>query len=221
MIEYIVRRDNMKKFALAVAILMLVSCVKKKEEIKTTILNYAGSVTINGKAVTSTGEAIKFGDLIQTGEASFCELVINEKNILRLNPGTKLTFNISEKENRLDLLQGWLAGITKNITAKDRTYLIKSPTSVAAVRGTSFCTKVENPNSTYFCVCNGKIELQSSKGEVADLVAAPHHSARRFKRANDGTISIDKNPGVLYHNDKGIEAMAQKINVTVDWNKAD
>jgi hypothetical protein len=211
----------MKKIAVAVAILMLVSCAKKKEEIRATILSYAGGVTINGKTIISAGEAIKYGDLIQTGEASFCELVINEKNILRLNPETRLAFNISEKENRLDLLQGWLAGITKNISAKDGAYLIKSPTSVAAVRGTSFCTKVEDPNSTYFCVCNGKIELQNSKGEIADLIEAPHHSARRHKRANDGTISIDKNPGLLYHNDKGIEALAQKINVTVDWNKAD
>ncbi len=211
----------MKAITVILAIMMMVSCAKKSDEIKTTILSYAGNVTINGKAATSVGQSIQYGDLIQTGTASFCELIINEKNILRLNPGSKLAFNISEKENRLDLLQGWLAGITKNITAKDRTYLIKSPTSVAAVRGTSFCTKVENPGSTYFCVCNGKIELQSSKGETADLVVAPHHAARRFKKAMDGTISIDKNPGVLYHNDKGIEALAQKINITVDWNKAD
>jgi len=211
----------MKKIVVALALLMLVSCAKKKEEIKTTILNYTGTVTVNGKDVASVGQEIKYGDVIQTGDLSLCELIINEKNILRLGQKSKLAFNISEKENSLDLIEGWLAGITKKITAKERTYLVKSPTSVAAVRGTSFCTKVENQNSTYFCVCNGKIELQNSKGEVSDMVISPHHSARRYKKEKDGTLSIDKNPGVLYHDDKGIESLAQKINVTVDWNKAE
>ena len=211
----------MKKIVVALALLMLVSCAKKKEEIKTTILNYTGTVTVNGKNVASVGQEIKYGDVIQTGAKSLCELIINEKNILRLGEKSKMAFNISEKENSLDLIEGWLAGITKKISSKERTYLIKSPTSVAAVRGTSFCTKVENPNSTYFCVCNGKIELQNSKGEMTDMVISPHHSARRYKKEKDGTLSIDKNPGVLYHNDKGIESLAQKINVTVDWKKAE
>jgi len=211
----------MKKIVVAVALLMLISCAKKKEDIKTTILNYTGTVTVNGKVVASTGEVIKYGDVIQTGDLSLCELIINEKNILRLGQQSKLAFNISEKENTIDLVEGWLAGITKKISAKDRTYLIKSPTSVAAVRGTSFCTKVEDQNSTYFCVCNGKIELQNSKGEITDMVISPHHSARRYKKEKDGTLSINKNPGVLYHDDKGLESLAKKINVTIVWKKAD
>ncbi|OHD71226.1 MAG: hypothetical protein A2W19_10615 [Spirochaetes bacterium RBG_16_49_21] len=211
----------MKKTAIAMIICMLVSCGKKKDDIKTTIVSYVGQVTINGKAVSSIGETIKYGDIIETGDKSYCEMILNEKNILRLNETSTLVFNISEKESSLDLTKGWLAGVTKKIFSKERTYLIKTPTAVAAIRGTSFCTKVEAPDSTYFCVCNGKIELKKSGGETGDMVESPHHSARRFKKEGDKTISIDKNPGLLYHNDEGIEAMAKEINVTVDWTTVD
>jgi hypothetical protein len=167
--------------------------------------------------VASDGVSIKFGDTIQTGKASFCELTINEKNILRLNNNTRLVFNISDTESALDLKQGWLAGVTRKIFKNDRTYLVRTPTVIAAVRGTSFCTKVENPESTYFCVCNGKIELKKSDGDAGDMVASPHHTARRYKKEKDGTLTIEKDPGLLYHDDKGVEMLAKKVNSTIDW----
>jgi len=211
----------MKKIAIAFIILSMASCAKKNGDIKTVITSFVGNVTVNGKTVDSEGLAVKSGDLIQTGEESFCELIINEQNILRISNNTRLVFNISDTESVLELKQGWLAGLTRKIFKNDRTFLVRTPTVVAAVRGTSFCTKVENPDSTYFCVCNGKIELKKSGGETGDMVISPHHTARRYKKEKDGTLTIEKDPGLLYHDDKGVETLAKKINTTIDWTRVE
>jgi hypothetical protein len=81
--------------------------------------------------------------------------------------------------------------------------------------------KVENPDSTYFCVCNGSIELKEADGKTGDTVVSAHHTARRYIKGKDGKISIEKNPGLLYHDDSGIEKMAKKINVAIDWSQPD
>lgn len=207
----------MKKIAIALIILIMASCAKKNGDIKTVIASFAGNVTVNGTTVASVGQMIKFGDLIQTGEASYCELMINEKNILRLGNNTGLVFSISATESALELKEGWFAGVTGKMFKNDRTYLIRTPTVIASVRGTTFCTKVENPDSTYFCVCNGKIELKKSSGDTGDMVISPHHTARRYKKEKDGTLTIEKDPGLLYHDDKGVEMLAKKVNSTIDW----
>lgn len=213
----------MKKAAILLAFVMVVSCAKKKEEtseIRAGILLYAGSVKLNSNALTASGVPVKYGDVIETGDKSFCEIIVNDKNIIKLGEKTELVFRLSEKDNFLELKKGWMSGVTKKIFTKEQTFLIKSPTAVASVRGTSFCTKVENPDSTYFCVCNGKIELKKSDGTSAEMVENAHHGSRRFKKVN-GALVIDKNAGLLYHDDKGIEELAKKINVAVDWKKAE
>jgi ferric-dicitrate binding protein FerR (iron transport regulator) len=211
----------MKKTWIIVTVCILASCGAKRKGIESTIASYVGKVLVNGAMVASPGVAIKYGDLIETGDNSYCDIIMNEKNILRMNENSRMTFKISEKESYIELTRGWLAGVTTKIFSNEGTYLIKTPTTVASVRGTSFCTKVENPDSTYFCVCNGNIELIKPGRSVGDLIEAPHHIARRYKKEKDGTISIDKNPGLLYHNDTSIETLAKKINVTIDWTRAD
>ncbi|MFH0976811.1 MAG: FecR family protein [Spirochaetota bacterium] len=198
------------------------SCSKKDDSsINARISDFVGKVLISGSADIKTGRAIIFGDIIETGEKSSCDILINEKNILKINQNTRLVFNISSESNVLQVETGWFAAITKQPFTKQMHYIIKSPTLVAAVRGTSFCMKVENPQSTYFCVCNGSIELKEPDDKTGDIVVSAHHSARRYIKGKDGKITIEKNPGLLYHNDQGIEDMAKKINVTIDWKQPD
>lgn len=211
------------KLVLIIFLIMpAVSCGKKKPAgINAKITQFVGLVSVNGKGVTSADQNLAYNDIITTGEKSFCEIIINEKNILRINAKTQLQFKISDKENTLQLDSGWLAGVTKEKFTSQGLFLIKTPTATAAVRGTSFCTKVEDADKTYFCVCNGKIEF-INKGETSgEFVDAPHHAAMRFTKKPDGTIEIDKNPGLKYHDDKGVETLAKTINVTIDWTKSD
>jgi hypothetical protein len=213
----------MKKTFFILLAAAFVSCghSSKPVSVEAYIESYEGAVAVNGKPVVSTGEKIHFGDIISSGEKSFCEIIFEGKNILRINPQSSLTFEVSTAENILKLNSGWLSATIKKITAKNGKFLIQTPTVTAAIRGTSFCTKVQNPESTYFCVCNGKIELKDAAGKNTDLVVAPHHAGRIYTKEKNGSISIDAHPGMLYHTDEGLETMSKKIGVPINWTKAE
>ncbi len=210
----------MSKISLILILGLTISCAKQvKVDMK--ILSYTGKVTVNSNAVTGINMAINQGDAIETFGESSCDIIINDKNILRLKPDTKLTINISDKENTLLLEKGWLAGVTRKAFTSEGKFLIKTPTVAAAVRGTSFCLKVENEKSTYFCTCNGSIELTGESSTRSETVEAAHHAARRFSIDKTGALIQDNNPGMLYHTDSGVEEIAKVIGESIDWNKAD
>lgn len=210
-----------KRALIIIAIVVsLVAGCSKTAGIDATIIALGGEVTLNG-AKPSLGSKIAFGDAIETGEKSFCEIVVKDKNVFRMGASTRLVFRVSADSNILQLDRGWFAGITRKLFTKQQRYLVKTPTVTAGVRGTSYCIKVEKPESTYFCVCNGTIDLADNSAQPGELVTAAHHMGRRFSREKDGRIAIDKNPGMLYHDDAGLEALAKKIGETIDWTKPD
>lgn len=210
----------MKKLALLVVILSFAACAQKPV-IKAKILSYAGTVSVNGEVISAPERVIKTGDVIEAGKGSFCEILINEKNLLRISNDAKLVYNISETSETLELQRGWIGGLTKQKFTKNGSYLIKTSTVTAAIRGTAFCAVALSPEETYFCVCNGRIDLAKEGDERSDSVEAAHHSARRYTKSADGAIAVDENPGMLFHNDAGIEAMGKTIGVSIDWTKPD
>ncbi len=195
--------------------------MKQQNIITIKISAYTGVVKVNNQPVLAINKEIKQGDIVETMPDATCDIIINEKNILRLKPDTKLILYLSGKQAKLNLQKGWLAGVTRKIFSKEGKYTIETPTVTAAVRGTSFCLKVENEKSTYFCVCNGTIELKGEKSTRSEKVEAAHHVARRFLIDNNGFLVEDNNPGMLYHDDHGIEEMAKIINESVNWGKPD
>ncbi len=208
----------MKKISLILSLCITLSCSKQiKVDMK--ILNYTGRVTVNTVIVKDTQTALKTGDLIETMDNSICDIIINEKNIIRLNPGSKLKLNISE--STLILEKGWLGAVTRKIFTDTGKFIVKTPTVTAAIRGTSFCIKVENEKSTYFCTCNGSIELKGEASSINETVTAAHHAARRFILDKSGAIIEDNNPGLLYHADNSVEVLAGIINEKIDWNIPD
>jgi ferric-dicitrate binding protein FerR (iron transport regulator) len=210
----------MKKFIPVLILSLIISCAKE-DKLSVKITSYKGKITVNSQAVVAINKEIKPGDVIETTPDSSCDITVNEKNILRIKPDTKLILNISGKESTIQLEKGWLAGVTKKVFTREGKFTVKTPTVVASVRGTSFCLKVENEKSTYFCVCNGAIELKGEGSAKNEKVEAAHHSARRFSKDSTGSLIEDNNPGLLYHDDSGIEEMAKIINETVDWSKPD
>ncbi len=210
----------MNKLCLILILCLTLSCARQtKLEMK--ILSYTGNVTVNANAVTKINMVINYGDAIETIGNSSCDIIINDKNILRLKPDTKLIIKISDKENILQLDKGWMAGVTRKVFTKEGKFTILTPTVTASVRGTSFCLKVENEKSTYFCTCNGSIELTGEKSSASETVTSSHHAARRFALDKSGALIEDNNPGMLYHADNGVEEMAKVIGETIDWSKPD
>ncbi len=210
----------MKKFCLILSLCLTLSCAKQVK-LDMRILSYTGTVTVNTKAVKEINMVLNQGDAVETMTDSTCDIIINDKNILRLKPDTKLILRISDKESILQLEKGWLAGVTRKVFTKEGKFTVKTPTVVAAVRGTSFCMKVENEKSTYFCTCNGSIELTGKTSTKAETVTAAHHAARRYSIDKTGALIEDNNPGMLYHMDSGVEELAKVIGETIDWNTPD
>jgi hypothetical protein len=205
-----------------ITIILLSGCAKKaNDQVSAKITALSGDVTVNGIKVSSPGKEIVFGDRIVSGEKSFCDIIVNEKNIFKLGAKSSIIYQISDSSNVLLLETGWFAGISRKIFTRNREYLVKSPTAVASIRGTSFCAKVENPENTYFCVCNGSIDLKAGNGNSVEKVTSAHHAARRFTKDLNGKISININPGLLYHADAGVEALSKSIGEKIDWSKPD
>src|SRR5208337_3696635 len=109
-----------------------------------------GKVMLNSEILKTSGMPVKFGDTIATGPDSLCDIIILGKNILRIGSNSKLIYRVSSYENTLQLDSGWMSGVTKKIFTPEGKYLIKTPTVTASIRGTSYCIKIENPESTYF-----------------------------------------------------------------------
>jgi hypothetical protein len=203
---------------------ILIACsfaCKKKNAIEAQINAYSGSVTVNGTAVTGNSIAIAYGDRVETGDTSFCTIIVENKNIFRLGANSSLVFNISQENNILLLEKGWFSGVTRKAFSRQARYLIKSPTVTASIRGTSYCVKVEDTASTYFCVCNGTIDLADALTGNGETVSASHHAARRFTSDGKGNITVNRNPGMLYHDDAGVESLAGIINEKIDWTAPD
>lgn len=211
-------------FLMTIIISAAVSCKKADMEQPSfdgKIIFTLGQVTLNGKAIAGAYSPVTAGDIIETGKDSVCDLQIGEKSVFRVGKETRMIYSISKDTSAFELEKGWLAGITRKKFTEKGIYTITTPTVVASVRGTSYCIKVENPQSTYFCVCNGTIGLQG-KGDVPkkDITAA-HHAGARFSLENDGSLKIDEKAGMLYHGDDVIETLMTKINETIDWSVPD
>ncbi len=205
-----------------ITIAVISGCAKKANApVIAKISALSGDVAVNGVKISAIGKEIVFGDRIVTGDNSFCVIIVNEKNIFKLGAKTGIVFQISDSSNVLLLETGWFSGISRKIFTINKEFLVKSSTTVASIRGTSFCAKVENPENTYFCVCNGSIELKDSQSRSAEKVTAAHHAARRFTKEKDGKISVNPNPGLLYHADAGVEALSDSIGEKIDWSKPD
>ncbi len=200
----------------AILLLLLISCTKGSLTESPVISAFAGELTVNGNS-PKTGTLLKYGDIIKTGQNSFCEIKLNKLSIIKLSQNTEFVFNISETENSFELHSGSLAGLTRKKFVKQNQYLIKTPTGIAAIRGTAYFIHIESPDSTYFCVCNGTVAI---KGETEETITSTHHKARRITKKPDNKITSDDNVPLLYHTDADIDELADKIGEKINWNNA-
>lgn len=205
----------MKRIVLLLSLLFVLSC--GSNPITVSVDGFIGDIKVNGKGITGVGQVLSPGDLIESGKNSACDVLINKKNIIRIGADSKAVLHLTSKDSFIDIEKGWMAGVTGAKFTSEGKYQVKTPTVVAGIRGTSFCLKVENEKSSYFCVCNGTIELKGGDSNEGESVTSAHHTARRFIKGDDGAVSVDENPGMLYHGDEIIEELAGKIDVKVDW----
>jgi outer membrane protein OmpA-like peptidoglycan-associated protein len=104
----------------------------------------------------------------KTGQRSFLDLLLQEKCAVRIKANSYL--NIKEIDPdviKMQMKSGVLFGKIHKLL-KGQELSVKSPTALAAVRGTEFCTEIENGKTTGFCV-DGKVEIsaQNKKTMIA------------------------------------------------------
>ncbi len=173
-----------------------------------------GDVSLNG-ASASIGDSARSGDILVTGPESYAEIQFGEAQILRASENTSLTLNGSDSILELD--SGALSVIqskVKKLTLND-TWDVSTPHAVAAVRGTTFYMQVENPDSTYFCLCNGRIDLKDINGGNNLILEASHHRGVRYINRS-GSIVTEDAP-MIYHTDEDMESLADRIDISIDW----
>ncbi len=184
-----------------------------------------GTVTLNGKPA-ATGDAIRFGDVIETGDNSSCRIGIGDRNLIALWPGTRFLYRVTTRGSNCELSRGGLGALLRN---RDYTgdINIRTPTVTASVRGTVFCLTAESNEKTYTCVCNGRIHFRPEPGggifskpaeNIGEkLVSASHHAGHYYTR-DKGAVKIEK-AGLRHHTDESVEKMAASIGEKIDWTK--
>jgi len=196
--------------------LTLNACGEASEEGSSAgVLQYLEGIVQINDVHAVVGDMVYDGDVLTTLEGAFAEIQFGENRVLRAQENTRLTINTSEKSFGLD--QGAMGVVQSKPKrfSRQKAWLVKTPSTVAAVRGTVYYIKVEDENSVYFCLCNGKIHLEDVYGENDIIYGAAHHEAYRFIRNGD-SIERVKAP-MLYHSDEDMESLARSVGVDIDW----
>jgi hypothetical protein len=141
-------------------------------------------------SVIEPGGRVHLGDRIVSDGGAVIR--IPGKAAFRLKPGSVLTVTRWKKGFLLRLDRGGILSAVR----KGTPYAVRTPTAVAAVRGTVFHVQVESPEKTYSCLCRGRYIVTTKAGDRE--VKADDHKAAVY------TDKADQPAGLLYHSDEEI-----------------
>jgi hypothetical protein len=176
-----------------------------------------GEVLLNG-VPAQIGQEVPPGAVVETAERSFCEIVFAGKNIFRIEPSSLARIEIEPERGAIELRRGALAAVfqkLQRISAGGGGFRLLTPTAVAGVRGTTFYIKVESPDSTYICTCNGQTRLADAAESFRRTVRSDGHKALRFAREADRIRALPA--PLLYHDNPYMDRLAARIGVRIPW----
>ena len=183
---------------LLLGFVVFISCEKMDIKVEITkdgpeVFFAIGDVTINGQAA-KIGQQINDGDVVETGVESYLEAKFGKQSAFRIRKESKVVFNIDDQVT-LSVEKGNVL----NILEKKSRYLVRTPSAVAAVRGTIFCVSVINDNKTYFCACNGTIVIEDDHQKEMTTLSSAHHQPNYVER-NENELSLS-DAGMIDHDD--------------------
>jgi hypothetical protein len=99
-----------------------------------------------GRAAPASGDAVRLGDRLRTGETGGASIVLKDGTVLTVGPNStvdlsQFQFNSTTQEGNflLDLLRGSVRVVTGLMTkANPERFQVRTPTAVVGVRGTDF-----------------------------------------------------------------------------------
>jgi len=114
-------------------------------------------------------DSLQIKDVIITKENSSVDIILKNKGIIRIGENTQIELKTLSEEN-IEINQNSGTVITHLKKLKENEgYSIITPTSVAAVRGTSFITNVNEQKNTNIALISGKIEIKNNQGSTLIL----------------------------------------------------
>jgi hypothetical protein len=188
----------MKKIILPLIILFsVVACGKAEKPYRVGLVNFtSGSVTVIGakglEMPAKIGMPLDNGMRVKTsGEKSACEIYFNETAVKVFGDSNVsvewITHNMKRDadETVLSLEKGICFANVKHKLMKDDTFIVKTPTCVAAVRGTKFFVSGDNKTANVSCL-DGKVEVRgkNSKNQPKTVEDRQEVSASAGKTAS-------------------------------------
>lgn len=193
--------------------------------LKGVIVDLSGDVRINGEPA-GINQEVMTGDRIQTGPDGVCEFTVGPDAVLRCYVNTDLALMLEQPVKRLALTSGsigkfvrktkWFKKIVRFLSTQRR-FEIHTPTTVLGVRGTTFYVRVEDQDNSYICCCNGEISTMDINAQNRRNIRAAHHKAIRITKEDERFVITDA--PMRYHHDPEMEALAARINETIDWSR--
>lgn len=132
----------------------------------------SGEVFQNGKAC-EFGALVKAGDTIATGAKSAAVVQFGESSIISMKENSSLTIDalVASKDGDTITIKQKIGSSFNKIVKRGTNYSLMTPTSVAAVRGTSFICFVSEKGSS-IKLSSGRVKVVPViKGEIAESAA--------------------------------------------------
>jgi hypothetical protein len=193
--------------------LFLVSCKQAEVAVETVKLQpkvffALGDVKVNGQPA-KIGQIINNGDIVETGNESYLEAKFGKQSAFRIREVSRVVFNIADHIS-LSVEKGKVL----NILEKKSRYEVRTPSAVAAVRGTIFFVSVIDDNKTYFCACNGTIAIEDDQQKDLASLSSSHHKPNYCERDGDNLSMADAE--MLDHDDLEIFGLMYRMGQTGD-----
>jgi len=144
-------------------------------------------VNAGGENAARVGTALKAGDAIITGDSSVADLLYGAAGIIRINEKTSISVTQlvspdTKGDTDLSIDRGKMF-VTVSKLAKGSSFKVKSPTAIAAVRGTTFKVTT-GESSSRIDVLAGKVKVNPVKeGKVIE-------EAEKIVEVNN-TVTLD------------------------------
>jgi len=171
----IIAEDPMKRtvsFALIILISILASSCKKEQKVaREGIVNFMNGevhLIVGGKkSAAKVGEVITQGMKIITGDKSFVDIYFGENAVKVLSNTVieikQLIVNMENNSEETELLieKGQAFSKISKKLSKNDSYKVRTPTTIAAIRGTDFLVSEENGKGKVSCL-DGKVAVRDA-----------------------------------------------------------
>ena len=215
--------------------LFLIGCSQETVDEYAIVMFSIGDVSKNSIPV-EIGDIVKEQDIINTGADAFCDVRIGS-SIIRIKQNSKLTFSALLHKNNsentsISLDVGKMLCKPKRLL-KNESFMVKTPTAVAAVRGTQFIVEADIKKTTRIKVFAGKLKivrrirkLEGSIDKILDIAPAIEQNEKVIITANEVTKAEKTVDRILLKEtakgeDKAIAIAIQKAKNKIVINKAD